>query len=164
LNKSCVEATIKALFLVNPGDPNSVKISNDNLAAIGCPVNARRPDLIILTDDVDGTFADDFVSLFSVCPHNTILAYSHSKFFGTTGWRLGVIAMHADNVIDRRLAALPESDLVALDKRYETLVPEPRRLKFIDRLVADSRSVAVRHVAGLSSLRKTRWRSSRCSR
>jgi aspartate 4-decarboxylase len=58
--------------------------------------------------------------------------------------------MHEDNVLDRRLAALPQSDLAALDERYKSLVAEPRTLKFIDRLVADSRAVGLNHVAGLS--------------
>lgn len=141
---------VKAFFLVNPGNPTSVKISDDRLARIARLVGRKRPDLIILTDDVYGTLADDFVSLFTVCPHNTILAYSYSKYFGATGWRLGVIAMHEDNVLDRRLASLPQADLAALDDRYKSLVAEPRKLKFIDRLVADSRSVGLNHVAGLS--------------
>ena len=58
--------------------------------------------------------------------------------------------MHEDNVLDRRLAALPRSDLAALDDRYKSLVAEPGKLKFIDRLVADSRAVGLNHVAGLS--------------
>lgn len=141
---------VKAFFLVNPGNPTSVKISDEGLARIAKLVTEKRHDLIILTDDVYGTFADDFVSLFTACPHNTILAYSYSKYFGATGWRLGVIAMHEDNALDRRIAALPQADLAALDDRYKSLVAAPRKLKFIDRLVADSRSVGLNHVAGLS--------------
>ena len=37
-----------------------------------------------------------------------------------------------------------------LDHRYETLSVEPRRIRFIDRMVADSRQVALNHTAGLS--------------
>src|SRR6266576_3117294 len=37
-----------------------------------------------------------------------------------------------------------------LDKRYGTLTLEPRKLAFIDRIVADSRDVALNHTAGLS--------------
>ena len=145
-----LDPKVKAFFLVNPGNPTSVKISDDRLSRIKHLVAERRPDLIILTDDVYGTFADDFVSLFTACPHNTILAYSYSKYFGATGWRLGVIALHEDNVLDRRLGMLPQSDLAALDDRYKSLVAVPGTLKFIDRLVADSRSVGLNHVAGLS--------------
>jgi aspartate 4-decarboxylase len=38
-----------------------------------------------------------------------------------------------------------------LDARYRSLVVDPRNLKFIDRLVADSRTVAQNHTAGLST-------------
>jgi aspartate 4-decarboxylase len=37
-----------------------------------------------------------------------------------------------------------------LDKRYGALTLEPRELRFIDRIVADSRDVALNHTAGLS--------------
>ena len=60
----------------------------------------KRPDLFIVTDDVYGTFADDFVSMFAKCPRNTLCVYSFSKYFGATGWRLGVIALHNDNAFD----------------------------------------------------------------
>ena len=38
-----------------------------------------------------------------------------------------------------------------LDARYGSLVVDPRKLKFIDRMVADSRTVAQNHTAGLST-------------
>ena len=37
-----------------------------------------------------------------------------------------------------------------LDRRYGALTLEPRKLAFIDRIVADSRDVALNHTAGLS--------------
>ena len=111
----------------------------------------RHADLILLTDDVYGTFADDFVSLFALAPKNTILVYSYSKYFGATGWRLGTIATHRDNVLDRLLAELPKDVKKELHTRYESITTEPDKLKFIDRLVADSRTVALNHTAGLST-------------
>ncbi|MNM95902.1 Bifunctional aspartate aminotransferase and L-aspartate beta-decarboxylase [compost metagenome] len=111
----------------------------------------ERPDLIILTDDVYGTFADNFVSLFAMCPRNTILVYSFSKYFGATGWRLGVIATHRDNVFDLQIGKLPQAQREQLNKRYSSITTEPEKLKFIDRLVADSRTVALNHTAGLST-------------
>jgi aspartate 4-decarboxylase len=141
---------VKAFFLVNPSNPPSARISMKTLERVAAIVK-ERPDLIILTDDVYGTFADDFVSLFAVAPHNTILVYSFSKFFGATGWRLGAIATHQDNVIDRLIGDLPEAQLKELDKRYGSITTAPRDLKFIDRLVADSRTVALNHTAGLST-------------
>jgi aspartate 4-decarboxylase len=77
--------------------------------------------------------------------------YSYSKYFGATGWRLGAIATHRDNVLDRQLAALPKEQRARLHERYESITTEPDKLRFIDRLVADSRTVALNHTAGLST-------------
>jgi aspartate 4-decarboxylase len=141
---------VKAFFLVNPSNPPSVKMNTESLDYIA-EIVKKRPDLILLTDDVYGTFADDFVSLFALCPKNTILVYSYSKYFGATGWRLGTIAMHRDNVIDALIAKLPKAQRAQLHERYESITTEPENLKFIDRLVADSRTVALNHTAGLST-------------
>ena len=141
---------VKAFFLVNPSNPPSVKLDTESLNYIA-EIVKERPDLIILTDDVYATFADDFVSLFAVVPNNTILVYSYSKYFGSTGWRLGVIAMDQTNVLDRMLANLPKKQRALLHERYKSITTEPDKLKFIDRLVADSRSVALNHTAGLST-------------
>jgi aspartate 4-decarboxylase len=146
-----LDPQIKAFLVVNPSNPASVKIDEAGLSRIANIIARDRQDLIILTDDVYATFADDFASLFALCPRNTILLYSFSKYFGATGWRLGVIAMHENNVVDSKIAALPEAEQVTLDERYASLAVDPHRLKFIDRLVADSRSVALNHTAGLST-------------
>jgi aspartate 4-decarboxylase len=141
---------VKAFFLVNPSNPPSVKMDTESLEYIA-EIVKERPDLILLTDDVYGTFADDFVSLFALCPKNTILVYSYSKYFGATGWRLGAIATHRENVLDQQIAALPKEQKKELHERYESITTEPENLKFIDRLVADSRTVALNHTAGLST-------------
>src|SRR2546425_533679 len=148
--KKLEDPQIKAFFLVNPGNPTGVALSPETLGRIVSLVKTRRPDLMLLTDDVYGTFVKDFRSLMAELPYNTIGVYSYSKYFGCTGWRLGVIAIHQDNIFDRMIAKLPEADLKALDKRYGALTLEPRRVKFIDRIVADSRDVALNHTAGLS--------------
>ncbi|ALJ38460.1 bifunctional aspartate transaminase/aspartate 4-decarboxylase [Azospirillum brasilense] len=145
------DPAVKVFFCVNPSNPPSVKMDDRSLDRIAAIVEGERKDLIILTDDVYGTFADDFRSLFAVCPGNTMLVYSFSKYFGATGWRLGVIATHKQNICDQRIAGLPEERKAALDRRYGSLVPDVRGLRFIDRLVADSRTVALNHTAGLST-------------
>jgi aspartate 4-decarboxylase len=116
---------VKAFFLVNPSNPPSVKMDTASLEYIA-EIVKERPDLVLLTDDVYGTFADDFVSLFAPCPKNTILVYSYSKYFGATGWRLGVIATHRDNVFDQQLAALPKEQKAHLHERYAE--PQRKRL------------------------------------
>jgi aspartate 4-decarboxylase len=141
---------VKAFFAVNPGNPTGVALSKDTIIKIANLVKTKRPDLILLTDDVYGTFVQDFRSLLGELPQNTIGVYSYSKYVGCTGWRLGVIAVHEDNIFDKMIGKLPDSDLKALDKRYGTLVLDPRKIKFIDRIVADSRDVALNHTAGLA--------------
>jgi aspartate 4-decarboxylase len=77
--------------------------------------------------------------------------YSFSKYFGATGWRMGVVATHEDNIIDAKIAALPKAKREQLNHRYSSITTAPEKLKFIDRLVADSRTVALNHTAGLST-------------
>jgi aspartate 4-decarboxylase len=144
-----LDPAVKAFFVVNPGNPYAVALSRESIAAIG-RVLQQRPDLIILTDDVYGTFVPGFRSLLGEFPRNTIGVYSYSKYFGCSGWRLGVIALHEHNVLDERLAALPADVLQALDRRYAPLTLTPRSIRFIDRIVADSRDIALNHTAGLS--------------
>jgi aspartate 4-decarboxylase len=148
--KKLEDPKIKAFFVVNPGNPVGMALSKETIAKIAHLVKTKRPDLMLLTDDVYGTFVDDFRSLLGELPHNTIGVYSYSKYFGCTGWRLGVIAVHQDNIFDKMIAKLPEAQVQALDKRYGPLTLEPRKLKFIDRIVADSRDIALNHTAGLS--------------
>ncbi len=146
-----LDPDIKAFFLVNPSNPPAVQVGEEGRNKLFDIISNKRQDLIVLTDDVYGTFVDDFVSLFAVCPQNTILVYSYSKFYGATGWRLGCIALHEDNILDRRFHELPEADKKELDERYSSLTLEPRKIKMIDRMVADSRTVALNHTAGLST-------------
>ncbi len=141
---------IKAFFVVNPGNPTGVAMSKEAIATLADVVKSKRPDLMILTDDVYGTFVPEFRSLLGELPYNTIGVYSYSKYFGATGWRLGVIAIHEDNIFDRQIAKLSDANLKALDKRYGPLTLTPRKIKFIDRIVADSRDVALNHTSGLS--------------
>ena len=144
-----LEPAVKAFFVVNPGNPYAVALSDESIAAVG-RVLEKRPDLIILTDDVYGTFVPGFRSLLGEYPKNTIGVYSYSKYFGCSGWRLGVIALHEHNILDEKLAALPADVLTALDRRYAPLTLTPRAIRFIDRIVADSRDIALNHTAGLS--------------
>jgi aspartate 4-decarboxylase len=148
--KKLEDPKIKAFFVVNPGNPTGMGMSKETIGKIATIVKTKRPDLMLLTDDVYGTFVHDFRSLLGELPHNTIGVYSYSKYFGCTGWRLGTIAVHEDNIFDKMIAKLPDADLKALDKRYGALTLEPRKVKFIDRIVADSRDVALNHTAGLS--------------
>jgi aspartate 4-decarboxylase len=148
--KKLEDPNVKAFFVVNPGNPTSMAIDTATRKKIVDLVKKKRPDLVLLTDDVYGTFVPNFRSLMAELPHNTIGVYSYSKYFGCTGWRLGIIAIHEKNILDDKIAKLPAKELDALDKRYISITLEPRKLKMIDRIVADSRDVALNHTAGLS--------------
>ena len=47
---------VKAAFLVNPSNPTANAMGLENISQIEAIVNTDRPDLMILTDDVYGTF------------------------------------------------------------------------------------------------------------
>lgn len=146
-----LDPSIKAFFIVHPSNPTSVAMSEASLNKLGDIINNKRKDLIVLTDDVYGTFVPNFRSVLSVAPRNTLLVYSFSKYFGTTGWRLGVIGLYRDNVMDAMIQAQPEAQRKALHERYASIDPNPDSLRLIDRFVADSRAVALNHTAGLST-------------
>jgi aspartate 4-decarboxylase len=148
--KKLEDPRVKMFFLVNPGNPTSVAISQEVINKLVRLVKTKRPDLMILTDDVYGTFVKGFRSLMADLPRHTIGVYSYSKYWGCTGWRLGVIAVHEDNIYDELIAKLPVRDREELNHRYGPITLEPQKLKFIDRIVADSRDVALNHTAGLS--------------
>src|SRR5436305_7125731 len=113
--KKLEDPKIKAFFIVNPGNPTGVALSKETIGKIANLVKTKRPDLMLLTDDVYGTFVPDFRSLLGELPYNTIGVYSYSKYFGATGWRLGLIAVHEENIFDKAIAKLPDADLQAPD-------------------------------------------------
>jgi aspartate 4-decarboxylase len=143
------DTRVKLAVCVNPTNPPSVALSKPEIKGIVTAVK-KNPNLMLVTDDVYGTFVPHFHSLMAELPYNTIGVYSFSKNFGCTGWRLGVVAVHEKNVMDAMLAKLPPGWKRRLHARYGPMTLEPEKLKFIDRMVADSRNVALNHTAGLS--------------
>ena len=145
------DSSIKLLCVVNPSNPPSYALDDHTHQRIAEIVGHDNPDLMIITDDVYGTFVDGFSSLFKRLPYNTACVYSFSKYFGCTGWRIAVIATAEHNIFDTMIAKLSENECHSLHRRYASITLQPDRLKFIDRLVADSRLVALNHTAGLST-------------
>lgn len=145
------DPAVKLLCLVNPSNPPSYTLAPDVLAQLLDVVKTDNSDLMIITDDVYATFVDGFRSLMYELPYNTLSVYSFSKYFGATGWRLATMGLNEKNVYDDLLARLPEDEKLQLDKRYSSLSLTPRDIKMVDRLVADSRMVALNHTAGLST-------------
>jgi len=145
-----LDPSIKAFFLVNPSNPGSRSLTDETLEQLRKVVE-KRPDLIIITDDVYGTFVNNFRTVYSVCPRNTILVYSYSKLYGVTGWRLGVIAINEDNVFDELIKKVPDKKKKELESDYSIVTLNPSEMSFIDRICADSRSIGLYHTAGLST-------------
>lgn len=145
------DSSIKALFVVNPSNPPSVAMKPECVQKLVDIVQNDNPDLMIISDDVYSTFVNNFRSLMADLPYNTIGVYSFSKYFGVTGWRLGTIVLYEKNVFDKLLKELPEDKKVELRQRYGALSTSPDEIAFIDRIVADSRQVALNHTAGLST-------------
>ena len=145
------DTDIKALFIVNPNNPASIALSDKCKNDLINIVKNYNPNLMIITDDVYCTFVDNFKSIIAHLPYNTIGVYSLSKYFGVTGWRLGAIFLNENNVFNNLLLNLSPDDKVEINKRYKHMSSNPSDIKFIDRLVADSRQVALNHTAGLST-------------
>ncbi|MBE6329248.1 MAG: bifunctional aspartate transaminase/aspartate 4-decarboxylase [Bacteroidales bacterium] len=140
----------KALFVINPSNPPSYALAKETVEQLKDIVAKSNPNLMIVTDDVYATYIPNFRSLLADLPRNTIGVYSFSKYFGATGWRAAVIALWEENIFDDLIKKLPSKRKSSLAHRYGSLTMRPQDLKFIDRMVADSRQVALNHTAGLS--------------
>jgi aspartate 4-decarboxylase len=143
------DPAVKAFFVVNPGNPYAVALSPESIANIGKVLQAR-PELMLLTDDVYGTFVYEFRSLLGEFPAQharRVLLQQVFRMYRMAPWRDG--AARGQRLRSAHCRS-PEAIARALDKRYAPLTLEPRTLRFIDRIVADSRDVALNHTAGLS--------------
>lgn len=149
------DPSVKAAFITNPSNPPSYGLTKTLMNRIVEIVRNDNPNLMIITDDVYATFIPHFRSIMAELPENTLCVYSFSKYFGVTGWRLAVIALHQDNIYDRMIRELPTDKQELLKKRYSSLSLHPEDIRFIDRMVADSRQVTLNHTAGLSLPQQT---------
>lgn len=140
----------KMLFVTNPSNPPSYAIDRATVEALKDVVKAN-PNLMILSDDVYGTFVKGYRSLVADLPYNAISCYSFSKYFGATGWRIALTAVSRDNVYDKLISELPDEKKKLLEDRYQSLTLDVPGLKFVDRMVAESRLIALNHTAGLST-------------
>lgn len=141
---------VRALFMVNPTNPTSVSLDEKTVTKIAETVKTHNQDMIVISDTVYASFVDEFHDLSAQIPENTFGVYSFSKYFGVTGWRLGVIMIHDDCVVDKIIAGLSKRDQAILDMRYRLTSTDPETIKFYDRLEMDSRDVALAHTGGIS--------------
>ncbi len=151
LDKLRQDRSIKALYLINPTNPGAVALRSETIEALADVVSHHNPGLIIIVDAVYSTFVKSYQSIINRMPANCITVYSFSKYFGVTGWRLGVVMLYRDNVIDRELLpALHSQEMDVLRRRYGIVSEHPDALTFMERMVLDSREVALAHTGGLS--------------
>lgn len=142
------DENVKALLLVNPTNPTGLSLSSNVVKNIRSVVKKNNPNLIIISDNAYAPFAEEFNSLFNALPSNTIGIFSFSRYFGVTGWRLGIVAIHDSNIIDRKLL---KNSTVDINYRYKLLSSRPEKIKFIDRIMLDTRQVALSYASGLST-------------
>jgi aspartate 4-decarboxylase len=142
---------IKVFFLINPGNPDSRAVTPERLGDLVALVEQDRPDLLIVNDTAYATFVEDFRGVTAVLPHNVILLHSFSKGYAATGNRLGFVAVNHDSVADRLLAAMPAEAKERLRLRYHAASNDVDRMPFIQRLLVDSREVALHNIAGLGT-------------
>jgi aspartate 4-decarboxylase len=140
---------LKALFLCNPTNPTGKALPKKTVKKIANLIRKKNPNLIIIVDNVYAPFVEKFYSFLEEIPQNTISIYSFSKYFGVTGWRLGTVLMSNDNIIDKKLLRNKTHNRYL--SRYSISSTKPQNIKFIDRMVLDSREVAEGHTAGLST-------------
>jgi aspartate 4-decarboxylase len=146
-----LEPSIKVFFVINPGNPDTRAFPLERLHQLHELVLTQRPDLIIVADTVYATFVEGFRSTLAEVPRNVICLHSFSKNFGATGNRLGFVAVQADNVMDELLAGMPQEIRTHHEDRYRSLTSDEAHLPFVNRLVADSREVALHNIAGLAT-------------
>ena len=142
---------IKVFFLINPGNPDSRAVTPERLGDLVALVERDRPDLLIVNDTAYATFVENFRGVTAVLPHNVILLHSFSKGYAATGNRLGFIAVNHDSVADRLLTAMPAEAKERLRMRYQAASNDVDRMPFIQRLLVDSREVALHNIAGLGT-------------
>jgi aspartate 4-decarboxylase len=143
---------IKALFVVNPGNPTCVTLNQETLNKIVSLVKTVRKDLIIITDTVYAPFVKHFESFENLLPHQTIGIYSYSKLYGATGLRLGMIMLHQNNILDKKIRSLSLALQNELHKRYKTITYSTDPIPFIDRISMDSKQPPLAHTSGLSGI------------
>ncbi len=141
---------VKALYMVNPTNPTSVSLNADTVKRMADTIRAHNPDMVIISDTVYASFVDEFNTFGKELPENILGVYSYSKYFGVTGWRLGVVMMHENCVVNRLIRRLPKAQQAILDLRYRLTSTRPEEILFHDRLEMDSRQVALAHTGGIS--------------
>jgi len=142
---------IKVFFVINPGNPDSRAVRPERLEELRRIIETDRPDLLVVNDTAYATFVENFHGVTAVIPRNVILLHSFSKGYAATGNRLGFVAVHRDSVADTLLAGKSAEAKERMRARYQAASDDVEAMPFIQRLLADSRLVALHNIAGLAT-------------
>lgn len=144
------DPAVKALYMVNPTNPTSVSLNADTVKRMADTIRSHNPEMVIISDTVYASFVDEFNTFGKELPENILGVYSYSKYFGVTGWRLGVVMVHENCIVNRLIKKLPKDKQAMLDMRYRLTSTRPDDILFHERLEMDSRQVALAHTGGIS--------------
>ncbi len=144
------DPAVKALYMVNPKNATSVSLNADTVKRMADTIRSHNSDMVIISDTVYASFVDEFNTFGKELPENILGVYSYSKYFGVTGWRLGVVMVHENCIINRLIKKLPKTKQTMLDMRYRLISTRPGEILFHERLEMDSRQVALAHTGGIS--------------
>lgn len=142
---------VKLLLIVNPSNPTGTSLTSQAARYIKSVVKNHNKNLIIISDNAYAPFVDDFYSLMDVLPLNTISIFSFSNYFGASSSRLACVFMRNTNIIDRDLLKVDDS----VNDRYNMITKQSQTIKFIDRMLIDSRQVVNQTSVGLSTQQQT---------
>ena len=91
----------KAIILCNPNNPTGSILSKKELITIA--IIAQRRNIVVITDDVYQEFYFNDKEIFNLCSQKEfkrqiIRIVSFSKDFALSGWRIGFLHGHKDNI------------------------------------------------------------------
>lgn len=142
---------IKALFMVGRSSRFVLERNQVLNNKIDELLRETNPNLILVPDEMYAPFLKNYKSLYLSYPKNTIVLYSFAKYFGAPGWKLGMIMMSKDNVIDRMIEGFSSEKKEGLNRRYQTNHCNCKELSFMEKMIIESRFLSDIHLSGIST-------------
>lgn len=87
--------------------------------------------MVIISDTAYASFVEEFQTFGNELPKKILGVYSFSKYFGVTGWRLGVIMVHKGpkwslrvvltNIYEKDCRLVGEAIVAVMEKYHQKL-------------------------------------------
>ena len=142
--------SIKAFFLVNPSNPPSFAMRKSSMQRLVKLVKTKRRTSSSSPMTFMGRLCRGSVPAWPSC-RKIPFVYTPIPNISVAlagGWVWWPSIKTTFSI--KCLPEFPAKTRAALNRRYGPITLEPEKLRFIDRMVADSRMVALNHTAGLS--------------